>query len=329
VVITPSPGQFLSVMPKVPRGLRLNPKELGRRMGNRIKPESEHIALDRPPDMISRIPTDTHGRGIRNTQFRLPYLSNLRKMDPIFDDPYDVAAQAIRKTQKPGDPEVILDPDGLYEEDDAEGFHSETRFNWMPKKQRLEDRYRQYERTAQYENVVAATGMSEKYIQSLMIRPLYSNFVTNQTRNGKIFSMYALSVVGNGDGLVGFGEGKSDFPSVAIHVANMRAIKHMVPVQRFENRTIYGDIYAKFGATKVTLRSRPPGFGVRANYYIHEICRCAGISDISAKVLGSTNGMNIVKAVFEAIRLQKLPSTIARERGKHVIDVRERYYHAR
>lgn len=313
---------------KLPPGLRINPRDFTRRIGSRIQPESDNIALDKNPDMITRIPTDTHTRGIRNTKFRLPYLSNLKKMDPVFDDPYEVAAQTIRKTRKPGDPEVVLDPDGLYEEDDADGGAIDD-LDEVPQAMNMRDRFDEIEEGGQYESVIAATGMSEQYIRSLIIRPLYSNFVTNQTRNGKIFGLYALSVAGNGNGLVGFGEGKSEEPSVAFHVANMRAIQHMVPIQRYEDRTVFGDIEGKFGACKVSLRARPPGFGVRANYYVYEVCRCAGISDVSAKVHGSQNGMNIVKAVFEAMRLQKLPSTIARERGRHVIDVRERYFHGR
>lgn len=305
----------------------MNPRDFARRMGSRVLPESDKIALDRNPDMITGVPIDTHPRGIRNTKFRLPYLSNLKKMDPVFDDPYEVAAQTIRKTRKPGDPEIVIDPDGLYEYDDSDGGPP---LNQEDLPRTLQgDNYDKIGKVEQWESVVAATGMTEEYIRTLMIRPLHRNFVNNQTRNGKTYSVFVLSVAGNGNGLVGFGEGKSEESSSAEHVANMRAIQHMVPIPRYEGRTVFGEIQGKFGACKVTLRARPPGFGVRANYYVYEVCRCAGISDISAKVDGSQNGMNIVKAVFEALRLQKLPSAIAKERGRHVIDVRERYFHGR
>ena len=109
----------------------------------------------------------------------------------------------------------------------------------------------------------------------------------------------------------------------AIHFAIMRAMKNMVPIMLFENRTVYRDLEAKFGATKVTLRWWLPGFEIRTNFYIEPFCRCAGIKDLFAKVHGSANRMNIVKAVFEALRLQKLPDTIVKQRGKHVIDVRD------
>ena len=292
-------------------------------------PTPEDIALDKNPDLLNRIATNTRGRGIRNTNFRLPYLSNLKKMDPVFDDPYDVAAQTIRKTQKPGDPEIVLDPDGLYEEDDSEG--NESYFQDIPEKLRPVDNTAEMARKAEWDSLVASTGMSLAYIRSLMMRTIVRNYVSNQTPTGKLQRVYVLSVVGNGNGLVGFGEGKAlteDGPT-ARQMSLMRAIKNMVPIERYENRTVYGEVEAKFGASRVYLRPRPPGFGIRANYHAHEICRCAGITDVSVKVRGSMNPMNVAKAMFEALRLQKLPSTIAKERGVHLIDVRERYFHAR
>lgn len=68
------------------------------------------------------------------------------------------------------------------------------------------------------------------------------------------------------------------------------------------------------------------GFGLRANHYVHEICRYVGIKDISAKVRGSRTGMNVVKATFEALKTQVLPQDIARARGKKVVDVIHTYY---
>lgn len=296
--------------------------------GNFIpNPSPEDIALEHNPHIIHRIATDTRGRGIRNTNFRLPYLSNLKRMDPVFDDPYEVARQAIRKVKKPGDPEIVLDPDGLYEEDDTEG--NESDLSDIPESIRPVDNTAELAKKAEWDSLVASTGMSLSYIRSLMMRVLIRNYVSNQTPTGKLQRVYVLSVVGDGNGLVGFGEGKSltEEAQTAQQMSLMRAIKNMVGIERYESRTVYGEVEAKFGATRVELRPRPPGFGIRANYYAHEICRCAGIADISVKVRGSMNPMNVSKAMFEALRLQKLPSTIAKQRGMHVIDVRERYFH--
>ncbi len=68
------------------------------------------------------------------------------------------------------------------------------------------------------------------------------------------------------------------------------------------------------------------GFGIRCNHYIHEVAKCIGIQDLSAKVLGSCNGMNVIKCTFEALNSQKLPSEIAKSRGKNLIDVYHTYY---
>lgn len=68
------------------------------------------------------------------------------------------------------------------------------------------------------------------------------------------------------------------------------------------------------------------GHGVVANNYIHEICRCIGITDLTAKIIGSRNPMNVIKATFEAFGSQKTPQDIAKMRGKKVFDVEMEYY---
>lgn len=68
------------------------------------------------------------------------------------------------------------------------------------------------------------------------------------------------------------------------------------------------------------------GFGCRANHYIHEICRCIGIQDLSGKVRGSRTPMNVIKATFEALSSQRLPEDIAKMRGKKLVDVQRTYY---
>ncbi|KAG5438543.1 hypothetical protein PCANB_002647 [Pneumocystis canis] len=170
------------------------------------------------------------------------------------------------------------------------------------------------------------TGISPLEIKGFKQKILVVRRVVNQTRKGKIPSMYALVIVGNGNGMIGMGEGKSYQLRPAAEKAYSRAIKNMQYIPRYENRTIYGDIKHKFHAVRLELRSRPSGFGLRANHYVHEICRHVGIKDISAKVRGSYTGMNVVKATFEALKAQILPENIARARGKKVVDVIQTYY---
>lgn len=68
------------------------------------------------------------------------------------------------------------------------------------------------------------------------------------------------------------------------------------------------------------------GFGIRCQFLIFEMCRCAGISDLAARVTRSRNPMNTVKATMQALLSQQLPEDLARARGKKLVDVRKVYY---
>ncbi|KAG1062168.1 hypothetical protein MUCCIDRAFT_138562 [Mucor lusitanicus CBS 277.49] len=159
-----------------------------------------------------------------------------------------------------------------------------------------------------------------------MKKALVIKRVVNMNGKGKQPSMYALVVVGNGNGLAGYGEGKDEEASRAVRKATNRAIKNMRYFERYDDRTLAMDLTHKFHATTLELRSRPPGFGIRTNHYVHEICRCIGLQDISAKVRGSTTPMNVIKATFEALSHQKQPQDIAKMRGKKLADVQHVYY---
>lgn len=69
-----------------------------------------------------------------------------------------------------------------------------------------------------------------------------------------------------------------------------------------------------------------PGFGLRCQQYIWDMCRCAGISDMAARVTRARNPMNTVKAAYQALISQKDPEEIAKGRGKKLVDVRKVYY---
>ncbi|KAG9981445.1 hypothetical protein KCU78_g21479, partial [Aureobasidium melanogenum] len=102
--------------------------------------------------------------------------------------------------------------------------------------------------------------------------------------------------------------------------------RNMKPIPRYENRTIFGEVEGKVGASVVQLSSRPPGFGNRCQHLIYEMARAAGISDLSARCPRSRNPMNIVKATYEALMKQRLPEDVARARGRKLVDVRKVYY---
>ena len=187
------------------------------------------------------------------------------------------------------------------------------------------------------------TGFTNEEIRRFRVKQLISHRVVNQTRLGKIQSMYFLTVAGNGRGLLGIGEGKSAEPADARKQAQYAAIRNLQPVPRYEERTIFGDVKGKVGATELELMTRPPGiyrhallytmmlltslgFGLRCQAYIFEMCRCAGIQDLAARVTRSRNPMNTVKAAFQALMSQRLPEDEARARGKKLVDIRKVYY---
>ena len=190
------------------------------------------------------------------------------------------------------------------------------------------------------------TGYSLREISALRVKSIISHAVVNQTRLGKIRKTYFLSVAGNGNGKIGIGEGKSEEGTEAMLQSQYRAIRNMQPILRYERRTIFGEVNGKVSATELELYARPPGksrlvgaddlgiptltritgFGLRCQQYIWEVCKCAGISDLAAKVKRARNPMNIVKATIEALLKQKDPEEIARARGKKLVDVRKVYY---
>ncbi|TFK83080.1 hypothetical protein K466DRAFT_555648 [Polyporus arcularius HHB13444] len=122
-------------------------------------------------------------------------------------------------------------------------------------------------------------------------------FVKQQTGKGKIERIAILMVVGNGRGLVGLGEGKGTDYQTALGKAFPQAVRNMDYIERFEDRTIWTEMESKFGATRIILRPRPVGFGLATNPIIHEVFKVAGIKDASAKVWGSRNPYQVMKAV--------------------------------
>jgi small subunit ribosomal protein S5 len=102
-------------------------------------------------------------------------------------------------------------------------------------------------------------GWDKQKLRSIRVKTLVTHSVTNQTRMGKIRSLYYLTIAGNQDGLLGVGEGKSVEPEEGRKQSIMSAIRNMRPVPRYENRTTFGDLERKVGATKVQLFARPPG----------------------------------------------------------------------
>ena len=156
-------------------------------------------------------------------------------------------------------------------------------------------------------NAFFTLPLSSAEIEKLHRYPILVRRVTQQTGKGKKHRQYMLMVVGNGDGLVGFGEGKHDDFGVTQQKALIEAVRNMDYVERFEKRTIWTDMSIKLGATRIIMRPRPVGFGLVCNPNIHQVLKAAGIKDVSAKVLGSRNPINVVKATCMLIQAGNAP----------------------
>ncbi|EGG12233.1 uncharacterized protein MELLADRAFT_89301 [Melampsora larici-populina 98AG31] len=150
-------------------------------------------------------------------------------------------------------------------------------------------------------------SLTDRDIKSLHKYPLVVKRVVNQTGKGKIPSMYTLVVVGNGNGLVGYGEGKSETIGGASTKALRNAIRNLSPVNLFEGRTIHTELRSKFHATEIVMRPRPAGFGLRVNPFVHQVAKAAGISDLSAKVTRSNNPMNVIKLTLMMLQSGSAP----------------------
>jgi len=139
------------------------------------------------------------------------------------------------------------------------------------------------------------------HLSSLYIHNILSRSVKQQTGKGKIGRQQVITVVGNQNGLVGLGIGKSDGFPEAYAAAIRSALRNMDYVERFEDRTIWTEMELKFGATRVIMRPRPVGFGLRCNPNVYHILKAAGIKDVSAKVWGSRNPMQVAHTVMQML----------------------------
>jgi small subunit ribosomal protein S5 len=116
-----------------------------------------------------------------------------------------------------------------------------------------------------------AQTLPPSVVSTLMRFPLVTKRVVQQGGKGRMASWYVLTVAGNGEGLVGFGEGKDKDNARATEKSFIAACKDLDWVDRFEGRTLWNNIETKWGSTRVYLRPRPVGFGLRCNPYIHQV----------------------------------------------------------
>jgi len=153
-----------------------------------------------------------------------------------------------------------------------------------------------------------------------MERVVFINRVSKVVKGGRRFSFTALVVVGDGNGQVGIGYGKSKEVPQAIAKAVEEAKKSFFTVPRIQG-TIPHPIQGENAAGVVLLRPASPGTGVIAGGPVRAVLECAGITDVLTKSLGSNNAINMVHATADALRRLESPAAIAARRGRQLEDV--------
>ncbi|WP_075434108.1 30S ribosomal protein S5 [Buchnera aphidicola] len=158
----------------------------------------------------------------------------------------------------------------------------------------------------------ASTDLKEKLISV--------NRVSKTVKGGRIFSFTALTVVGNGNGKIGFGYGKAREVPAAIQKAMEKARKNMILIPLCQ-QTIQHSIVGRHTGSNVFMKPASEGTGIIAGGAMRSVLEVAGIQNILAKIYGSTNPINVVRATINGLKKIRSPKMIAKKRGKSIEEI--------
>ena len=157
-----------------------------------------------------------------------------------------------------------------------------------------------------------------EYVEKL----IHMNRVAKVVRGGRRFRFSALVVVGDGKGNVGVGSGKAREMPQAVQKATENAKRSFIRISLYRGRTLHHDVRGHFGAGRVVLRSATKGTGIIAGGPMRAIFEAAGIQDIVAKSIGSSNPHNMAKATLDALTQIQSQKYIANKRKLSISAVR-------
>ena len=145
--------------------------------------------------------------------------------------------------------------------------------------------------------------------------------VTKVTKGGRTLHFSATVAVGNENGIIGIGSGKSNEVVEAIKKARMQAVKNVHKITIVDGRTISHEMIGTSGAAKVMIKPAKAGTGVIAGGPVRTVLELAGVKDVVSKSLGSNTKINTARATLNALLAQKSASHVAKLRGKTVEEI--------
>ena len=146
------------------------------------------------------------------------------------------------------------------------------------------------------------------------------NRVSKTVKGGRIMSFTALTVVGDGNGRVGFGYGKAREVPAAIQKAMEKARRNMINVALNEG-TLQHPVKGVHTGSRVFMQPASEGTGIIAGGAMRSVLEVAGVRNVLSKAYGSTNPINVVRATIDALANMKSPEMVAAKRGKTVDEI--------
>jgi small subunit ribosomal protein S5 len=167
---------------------------------------------------------------------------------------------------------------------------------------------------ARVETQVQGDGLLEKLVTV--------NRVAKVVKGGRQFGFTALTVVGDGEGRVGFGYGKAREVPAAIQKAMESARKNMISVA-LKDGTLQYPLTARHGAAKVYMQPASEGTGIIAGGAMRAVFEVVGVHNVLAKCIGSSNPMNVLRATIRGLEQMRSPEEVASKRGKSINEILE------